>query len=87
MSRRPRRKHSSAFKSKVTLAAIKGEQTITELSQKFDVQSNQITQWKNQLLDHASTVFEGGSSKGPTYAGKLAIVSAPTFASKLALSI
>jgi len=62
MSRRPRRNHSPAFKSKVALAAIKGEQTITELSQKFDVHPNQITQWKNQLLDQASTVFEGGGS-------------------------
>jgi transposase len=65
VSRRPRRNHSPAFKSKVALAAIKGEQTITELSQKFDVHPNQITQWKNQLLDQASSVFEGGASKEP----------------------
>ena len=64
MSRRPRRNHSPAFKSKVALAAIKGEQTITELSQKFDVHPNQITQWKTQLLEQASTVFEqGGDGK------------------------
>jgi transposase-like protein len=49
----------------VALAAIKGEQTITELSQKFDVHPNQITQWKNQLLDQASSVFEAGASKEP----------------------
>ena len=68
MSRRPRRNHSAAFKSKVALAAIKGEQTITELSQKFDVHPNQITQWKTQLLEQASTVFEqGGSSKEPSF--------------------
>ncbi len=57
MSRRPRRNHSPVFKSKVALAAIKGEQTITELAQKFDVHPNQITQWKGQLLEQASTVF------------------------------
>jgi transposase-like protein len=50
----------------VALAAIKGEQTITELSQKFDVHPNQITQWKNQLLEQASTVFEQGQSKEPS---------------------
>lgn len=66
MSRRPRRNHSSAFKSKVALAAIKGEQTITELSQKFDVHPNQITQWKNQLLDQASSVFDQGKSTEPS---------------------
>ena len=62
MSRRPRRNHSPVFKSKVALAAIKGEQTITELAQKFDVHPNQITQWKGQLLEQASTVFEQGAA-------------------------
>jgi len=64
MSRRPRRNHSPIFKSKVALAAIKGEETIAELSQKFDVHANQITQWKNQLLERATSIFEqGGASK------------------------
>jgi len=62
MSRRPRRNHSSAFKSKVALAAIKGEQTLSELSQKFDVHPNQITQWKTQLLERAADVFDNGAS-------------------------
>ena len=66
MSRRPRRNHSPAFKSKVALAAVKGEQTITELSQKFDVHPNQITQWKSQLLEQASSVFEQGGTKEPS---------------------
>ena len=67
MSRRPRRNHSPAFKSKVALAAVKVEQTITELAQKFDVHPNQITQWKTQLLEQASTVFDqGAASKEPS---------------------
>ena len=57
MSRRPRRNHSPAIKSKVALAAVKGEQTITELSQKFDIHPNQITQWKNQLLEQLPSVL------------------------------
>lgn len=66
MSRRPRRNHSPAFKSKVALAAIKGEQTVAELSQQFDIHPNQITQWKNQLLAQAAGVFENGNtSKEP----------------------
>ena len=66
MSRRPRRNHSPAFKSKVALAAVKGEQTITELAQRFDVHPNQITQWKNQLLEQLPAVFEqGGASREP----------------------
>jgi transposase len=57
MSRRPRRNHSAAFKAKVALAAIKGEKTVTELAEQFDVHANQITQWKSQLLEGAAGVF------------------------------
>jgi transposase len=57
MSRRPRRNHTAAFKAKVALAAIKGEKTLTELAEQFDVHANQITQWKSQLLEGAAGVF------------------------------
>ena len=57
MSRRPRRNHTAAFKAKVALAAAKEEQTLTELAQRFDLHPNQITQWKNQLLERATEVF------------------------------
>ncbi len=59
MPRRPRRNHTPVFKSRVALAAIKGDKTVAELSQQFDVHSNQITQWKSQLLERAGVVFEG----------------------------
>ena len=59
MSRRSRRNHSATFKAKVAIAAIKGELTIAELAKQFDVHPNQIAQWKTQLLDKASDVFEG----------------------------
>jgi len=55
--RRPRRNHSAKFKSKVALAALKGDRTIAELSEQFDVHANQITEWKNQLLKQAEGVF------------------------------
>jgi transposase-like protein len=43
MSKRPCRNHSPAFKAKVALAAVKGEKTLAELAQQFDVHPNQIT--------------------------------------------
>ena len=49
MSRRPRRNHAAAFKAKVALAAVKGEKTLAELAEQFDLHPNQITQWKSQL--------------------------------------
>ena len=49
MSRRPRRNHTPAFKAKVALAAIKGDRTLAQLAEQFDVHPNQITTWKAQL--------------------------------------
>lgn len=57
MARRPRRNHSPAFKAKVAVAAIKGDKTLAELAQQFDVHPNQITQWRSQLLEGATGVF------------------------------
>ena len=57
MSKRPRRNHSPAFKAKGSLAAVKGEKTLADLAQQFDVHPNQITQWRSQLLEGAAGVF------------------------------
>ena len=65
MPRRPRRNHSPAFKAKVALAAIKGDKTVVELSEQFDVHVNQITQRKTQLLARADEAFDGTGSKEP----------------------
>src|SRR3954469_17137045 len=57
MSKRPHRNHLPAFKAKVALAALKGEKTLAELAQQYDVHPNQITTWKAQLLEGAAGVF------------------------------
>jgi len=57
MTKRTRRNHTPAFKAKVALTAIKGEKTLAELAQLFDVHPNQITAWKAQLLDGAAGVW------------------------------
>jgi transposase-like protein len=63
MSRRPRRNHSPAFKAKVALAAVKGEKTLAELAQFYDVHPNQITKWRTQLLEGAAGVFGADSTE------------------------
>jgi transposase len=65
MSRRARRTHTPAFKAKVALAAIKGEMTLAQLAEHFDVHPNQITQWKVQLQESAANVF-GPGGQGPS---------------------
>ena len=57
MTKRTRRNHSPAFKAKVALAAVKGEKTLADLAQQFDVHPNQITTWRGQLLEGAAGVF------------------------------
>jgi transposase-like protein len=37
MKRRPRRNHTPAFKAKVAIAAIKGDRTLAQLAEQFDV--------------------------------------------------
>ena len=58
MSKRPRRNHLPAFKAKVALEAAKGEYTLAELAQRFDVHPNQISQWKTQLLERIAEAFD-----------------------------
>jgi len=57
MTRRPRRNHTAAFKAKVALAALKGDKTLAELAQQFDVHPNQITDWKTRMQEGAASVF------------------------------
>src|SRR6185503_18398079 len=66
MSRRPRRNHSAAFKAKVALAAVKGDRTIAQLAEHFDVHPNQITAWKSQLEASASEIFGPGGGTPAT---------------------
>ena len=68
MKRRARRNHTSAFKAKVALAAVRGDRTLAELAQQFDVHPNQITDWKNQLVERSATVFDGAGGGRPAEA-------------------
>jgi transposase-like protein len=58
-----RRRHSSEFKARVAVEAIKGQKTLNELASEFGVHPVQIAQWKRQLLDASPAAFENAGGR------------------------
>ena len=61
MTKRKRRNHSPVFKAKVALAAVRGERTLVDLAEQFEVHPNQIQDWKKKLVAEAEHVFGAGA--------------------------
>ncbi|HHF0540223.1 TPA: IS3 family transposase [Vibrio alginolyticus] len=61
---RKRRNHSPEFKAKVALAAAKGDKTVAELAQKYNLHPNQISTWKKELLENAAMIFASENQSG-----------------------
>ena len=58
-----RRKHSPAFKAKVALEALKGQETVAQLAARYEVHPGQIQAWKKALAEGASGVFGNGKDQ------------------------
>jgi transposase-like protein len=54
-----RKNHSPSFKAKVALEAIKGEKTLPEMSQIYEIHPNLIGKWKKEALDNLQGIFTG----------------------------
>ena len=65
MSRRTRRTHSPSFKAKVALATVRGDRTLAELAERFEVHPNQIQSWRKQLVETAEEAFTRGRGGAP----------------------
>lgn len=55
-----RRKFTSKFKTKVVVEALSERYTLAQLADRHKLHPNQISQWKNQFLSNAETVFDKG---------------------------
>ena len=58
-----RKKYSSEFKAKVALAAIRGEETTNQIASRFGVHPGQVRQWKRQMLENVTAVFDKSKKK------------------------
>jgi len=66
-----RRKHAPAFKAKVALAALKGDKTLAELAQQYDLHPTQINEWKRQLNGNAEAVFGASEKQQKSHEGEV----------------
>jgi transposase len=58
-----RKKHSPAFKAKVALEALKGEETTVEIAHRFEVHPSQVRSWKRALVEGAAGLFGGDGDR------------------------
>jgi len=61
--RRKRRNFKPSFKAKVAVEALKGDKTLAELAEKYELHPNQINDWRKQLMDGAAHAFSDGNDK------------------------
>lgn len=63
--RRQRRVFEKTFRAKVALAAVKGDKTLSELASEFDVHANQVSTWRQTLIERAAELYEDGRKRQP----------------------
>jgi transposase len=52
--------HTSAYKFRVAIAALKGDKTVPQLCQEFGVVHSQIYKWKTELLERGASLYDQG---------------------------
>jgi transposase-like protein len=58
MSEKKRTSFTSQYKAKVAFEAIRGAKTLNEIAQEFTVHPTQISEWKKELMEQASGIFD-----------------------------
>jgi putative transposase len=63
--KRKRRIFGGAFRAKVALAAVKGDKTLAQLAEQFQVHPNQVSTWRKEFIERAAQLFEDGRRRKP----------------------
>lgn len=63
MSEKKRKNFTAKFKAKVALEAIRSDKTLNEIGKEFGVHPSQVGQWKREVLENASGLFD--AKRGP----------------------
>lgn len=63
MGESKRNHYTKEFKFKVAIAAIRGEKQLSELAAEFKVHSTMVSNWKRQLMEQGSGVFDTKGQK------------------------
>ena len=64
-----RRQYSPEFKSKIALAAVRGDKTTSEIAAQYELHPTQVNTWKRELLENVSTLFDKGKSTHKAQSG------------------
>ena len=56
--KKQRRKHSSEFKARVALEAIKGVKTVSQIAQEYEIHPVMVSNWKKEMLNHLPDGFD-----------------------------
>ena len=57
-----RKQYSPEFKSKIAIAAVRGDKTTAEIAAQYELHPTQVNSWKRELLENVSTLFDKGKS-------------------------
>jgi transposase len=68
---RKRKQYSPQFKAKVAIEAIRGQKTTAELASQYEIHPTMINNWKRDLLEKASDLFDNGKTTSGTVKPKL----------------
>ena len=58
MAKRKRRNFTPEFKGQVVLEALSGETSQAELCQRHNISEDQLSEWKQQFLENAASLFK-----------------------------